>query len=124
VIFIGEQGVWTHAVLPIDDSLGMPDEEDITGLCELVGSLIRPPVCHDDEKAMIVLRRPGSAGISGADAYIFGLVRQAAVGGETAPWTFHVAGPDGTREVTQHEDPFTGRNSDRSVNWPLWRPYQ
>lgn len=105
VIFIGEQGVWTHAVLPVDDSLGMPDEEDITGLCDLVGSLIRPPLCHDDEKAMIVLRRPGSAEISRADTYIFGLVRQAAACRETAAWTFHVAGPDGTCEVTEHEDP-------------------
>jgi hypothetical protein len=24
VIFIGEWGAWTHAVLPVDDSLGMP----------------------------------------------------------------------------------------------------
>jgi hypothetical protein len=28
-------------------------------------SLIRPPLCHDDEQAMIVLRRPGPAEISG-----------------------------------------------------------
>jgi hypothetical protein len=103
VIFIGEWGVWTHATLPIDDRLDMPDQENITGLCDLVGSLIRPSLCHDDEKAMIVLRRPGPAEISEADAYIFSLVRQAAVGRETAPWTFHVVGPDGTREVTEPE---------------------
>jgi hypothetical protein len=53
---------------------------------------MRPSVCHDDEKAMIVLRRPGPAEISEADAYIFRLVRQAAIGRETAPWTFHVVG--------------------------------
>lgn len=105
VIFIGEWGVWTHATLPIDDSLDMPGKENITGLCDLVGSLIRPPLCHDDEKAMIVLRRPGSAEISEADAYIFNLVRQAVVGRETAPWTFHVVGPAGTREVTEPESP-------------------
>jgi hypothetical protein len=103
VIFIGGQGVWTRAVLPVDDSLGMPDEEDITGLCDLVGSLIRPPLCHDDEKAMIVLRRPGPAEISEADAYIFRLVRRAVIGRETAPWTFHVVGPDGIREVTEYQ---------------------
>jgi hypothetical protein len=103
VMFIGEWGVWTHAVLPIDDRLDMPDEEQITGLCDLIGSLIRPPVCHDDEKAMVVLRRPGPAEISAADAYIFRLVRQAAAGRETAPWTFHVVGPDGVREVTEHQ---------------------
>jgi hypothetical protein len=105
VIFIGEWGVWTHATLPIDDRLDMPDQENITGLCDLVGSLIRPSLCHDDEKAMIVLRRPGPAEISEADAYIFSLVRQAAVGRKTAPWTFHVVGPDGTREVTEPEVP-------------------
>jgi hypothetical protein len=51
IIFIGEWGVWTHATLPIDDRLDMPDKENITGLCDLIGSLIRPPLCHDDEKA-------------------------------------------------------------------------
>jgi hypothetical protein len=105
VIFIGEWGVWTHATLPIDDRLDMPDRENITGLCDLVGSLISPPRCHNDEKAMIVLRRPGSVEISEADAYIFRLVRQATAGRETAPWTFHVVGPDGTREVTEPEAP-------------------
>ena len=103
VIFIGEWGVWTHATLPIDDRLDMPDRECITGLCDFVGSLISPPRCHDDEKAMIVLRRPGLVEISEADAYIFRLVRQAAAGRETAPWTFHVVGPDGMREVTEPE---------------------
>lgn len=63
MIFIGEWGVWTRATLPIDDRLDMPDQETITGLCDLVGSLIRPSPYHNDEKAMIVLRRrPGSAG--------------------------------------------------------------
>jgi hypothetical protein len=103
VVFIGEWGVWTHSVTPIDDRLDMPDEEQITGLCDLIGSLIRPPLCHAGEKAMIVLRRPGPAEISEADAYIFRLVLQAAAGRETAPWTFHVVGPDGIREVTEHQ---------------------
>jgi hypothetical protein len=89
--------------LPVDDRLDMPDKESVTGLCDLVGSLMSPPLCHDDEKAMIVLRRPGSVEISEADAYIFRLVRQAAISRETAPWTFHVVGPDGIREVTERE---------------------
>ena len=101
VIFIGKWGVWTHATLPIDDRLDMPDKENIIGLCDLVGSLIRPPLCHDDEKAMIVLRRPGSAKISEADRYIFRLLQQAAVGRRTAPWTFYLVGPDGIREVAE-----------------------
>jgi len=100
VIFIGEWGVWTHATLPVDDRLDMPDEENITGLCDLVGILIRPPRCHQDEKAMIVLCRPGPAELSKADTHIFSLVRQAAAGRETAPWAFYVVGPEGIREVT------------------------
>ena len=103
VIFIGEWGVWTRAVLPVDDRLDMPDRKTITGLCDLVGSLISPSVCHDDEKAMVVLRRPGPTEISEADAYIFRLVRRAVIGRETAPWTFHAVGPDGIREVTEYE---------------------
>ena len=100
VIFIGKWGVWTHATLPVDDGSDMPDKENITELCDLIGSLIRPPLCHDDEKAMIVLRRPGSATISQADGHIFRLVRQAAVDRETAPWAFYLVGSDGIREVT------------------------
>jgi hypothetical protein len=103
VVFIGKWGVWTHATLPVDDGSDMPDKENIIGLCDLIGSLIRPPLCHDDEKAMIVLRRPGSARISEADGYIFRLVRQAVVGRETAPWAFYLVGPDGIREVTEDE---------------------
>jgi hypothetical protein len=38
VVFIGEQGVWTRAILPVDDSLGMPDAEDISNLSDLVGT--------------------------------------------------------------------------------------
>lgn len=103
VIFIGEWGAWTRAVLPVDDRLDMPDSKSITGLCDLAGSLMRPSACHDDEKAMIVLRRPGPTEVSEADAYIFRLVRQAVIGRETAPWTFHAVGPDGIREVTEYE---------------------
>jgi len=39
LIFIGECGVWTHAVLPVDDRIDMPDQENITGLCDLVARL-------------------------------------------------------------------------------------
>jgi hypothetical protein len=105
IVFVGPWGAWTRAVLPIDDRLGMPDRGNITGLCDMVGSLISPPVCHDDEKAMIVLHRPGSMQISEADAYIFRLVCQACAGQKAAPWTFHVVGSDGTREITEHKTP-------------------
>ena len=46
---------------------------------------------------------PGPTEISEADAYIFRLVCQAVIGRETAPWTFHVVGPDGIQEVTEYE---------------------
>jgi hypothetical protein len=105
IIFAGRWGAWTRASLPIDDRLDMPDTENITGMCDLVGSLIRTPLCHRNEKAMIVLRRPGPMEISEADAYIFRMVRQACVRRETAPWTFHVVGPGGTREITEQETP-------------------
>ena len=84
VIFIGEWGAWTHAILPVDDSLDMPDKENIAGLCDLVGSLIRPPRCHDDERAMIVLRRPGSPEISEADAHIFAWCARRCLPGDRA----------------------------------------
>jgi len=54
---------------------------------------------------MLVLRRPGAAEISGADAYIFGLVRQASAGRKTAPWTFHLVGPHGIWEITGTQTP-------------------
>ena len=37
VVFIGEWAAWTHAVLPVDDSLGMPDDENLTDLSDLIG---------------------------------------------------------------------------------------
>jgi hypothetical protein len=75
--------------LPVDDRLGMPDRGNITGLCDLVGCLISTPPCHDDEKAMIVLRRPGPMQISEADTY-FRMVRQAYADQKTAPWAFQI----------------------------------
>ncbi len=105
VIFVGRWGVWTRASLPVDDRLDMPDRGNIAGLCDLVGSLIHPPLCHNDEKAMIVLHRTGPMQISEADAYIFRLVRQACADRKTAPWAFHVVGPGGTQEITEQQTP-------------------
>jgi hypothetical protein len=101
IIFIGARGAWTRAALPVDDKLDMPDETSIGGLCDLIASLISPPLHHCDEKAMIVLRRPGPAEVSEADAHIFRLVRQATAGRKTMPWVFHVVGPAGIRQVTR-----------------------
>ena len=67
VIFIGEWGVWTHAVLPVDDRLDMPDKESITGLCALVGSNAFQAAGYQAElveatgrHARLTLRLPGS----------------------------------------------------------------
>jgi hypothetical protein len=98
VVYVGAGRVWTHAVLPVDDRPGMPDADRIRGLCEIVAMSISPPLCRDDEEALVVLRRPGPAPVSEADAYIFRLVCEAAADRKTAPWTFYVAGPDGVRE--------------------------
>jgi hypothetical protein len=99
VIFIGAQGIWTHAALPVDDRLDLPDREHITRLSDVVAMFLTRPLCHDhDEEALIVLRRPADAAISEADAYVFRMVCEATANRDTAPWTFHVAGPDGARQ--------------------------
>lgn len=98
VVYVGKRWIWTHAVLPVDDRLDMPDQARVKGLSEIVAMSIGPPLCRGDEEALVVLRRPGPAAVSQADAYVFRLVCEAAAGRQTAPWTFHVAGPDGARE--------------------------
>jgi len=103
VVFIGEWGIWTHAMLPIDDRLDMPDRRHVTRLCEIVGMCLAPSSCHEEEEALVVLRRPGPAVISEADAYIFRLVCEAAAGRDTAPWTFYVTGPDGAKQCFRQQ---------------------
>lgn len=101
VVFIGEWGIWTHAMLPIDDALDMPDRRQVARLAEIAGLCLAPAVCHDGEEALVVLRRPGPAAISEADAYIFRQVCEAAAGRQTAAWTFYVTGPDGARQCSR-----------------------
>ncbi len=98
VVFLGETGVWTHAVLPVDDRLDKPDPDHIAHLCTMVGIGLTYPLSYANEEALVVLRRPATAAISEADAYIFRLVCEAAAARETAPWRFYVTGPDGARE--------------------------
>ena len=108
VIYMGVWGIWTHAVLPVDNRLDMGDPENIAGVCELVAGLIGPSICHEDEEALVVLRRPASPEPSLADEHIFRLIREAAATRETAPWSFFVTGPDGARELwtsPQHDAP-------------------
>jgi hypothetical protein len=98
VVFLGETGVWTHAVLPVDDRLDKPDPDHIAHVCTMVGIGLTYPLSYAKEEALVVLRRPASPAISEADAYIFRLVCEAATARETAPWRFYVTGPDGARE--------------------------
>jgi hypothetical protein len=76
----------------------MPDTDRVTGLAEIIAISLSHPLCRADEDALVVLRRPAPAAISQADAYVFRLVCEAVACRKTAPWTFHVAGPDGARE--------------------------
>jgi hypothetical protein len=103
VLSVGEGWMWPHAVLPIDDRLDMPDQDHITRLCEIVGMSLRHPMCRADEEAFVVLRRPGPAAISEADAHIFRLVCEAVADRASAPWTFYVAGPEGARECFRQQ---------------------
>jgi hypothetical protein len=99
VIFVGEWGIWTHAVVPMDNRLDMGDSDSIAVECDLVASLIAPPGCHDDEEALVILRRPAPPEPSPADEHIFRLIREAAATRETAPWSFFITGPGGAREL-------------------------
>ena len=99
VVFVGEWGIWTRLSLPLDNRLDMGDVDDIARMCELAADLIGPPGCHDDEAALVVLRRPAPPVPSPADQRIFRLVRDAAATRETAPWSFFIAGPGGAREL-------------------------
>jgi hypothetical protein len=99
VVFLGEWGIWTHAVLPLDNRLDMGDPEHIASECDLVANLIGPSLCHDDEEALVVLRRPALPDPSPADVHIFRLIHEAAATRETAPWSFFITGPTGAREL-------------------------
>lgn len=98
VVFLGEEGVWTHAVLPVDSRLDKPDHEHITRLAKIVAIGLTFPLSYAREEALVVLRRPAPAVISEADACIFRLICEAATARETAPWRFYVTGPEGERE--------------------------
>jgi len=99
VVFVGEWGIWTRASLPLDNRLGRGDVDDIAFMCDLTASLIEPPGCHEDEEALIILRRPAPPNPGPADERIFRLIREAAATRETAPWSFFITGPGGAREL-------------------------
>jgi hypothetical protein len=97
LMFICPLGIHTKAVIPVDDEIGLPDPDDIAGWCDLLADFMTHPL--PAETAVIALRRPGTAGISPADEYIFHVMSEAAASRDTAPWVFFVTGPDGVREL-------------------------
>lgn len=100
VTYIGELGPWTHAVMPVDNQIGMPDPQNIAGLAVLVANAVKPVWCRlPEDEALVVLRRPGPRAISDADWHIYRLIREAIAEREPVPWSFHVATPNGAREL-------------------------
>ena len=100
LIFICPWGFRNPVVLPVDDRLDLPEPDDIASWCDLLAHFIEHP--RREETALVVLRRPGSAEVSNADKYIYRVMRESAVGLQTAPWAFYVTGPDGVQRVTEH----------------------
>jgi hypothetical protein len=98
LMFLCRWGIRTHAVMPVDDKLDMPDPDDIAGLCDLVALCMEHPM--PGERALVALRRPGTAGICDADEYIFRVMSEAVANRATVPWAFYVTGPDGVHEVS------------------------
>jgi hypothetical protein len=95
LIFIAPwQQSWTRAVLPVDDSLDLPDQANIEGCCGLMAMFLERSVFADGE-ALVALRRPGTmrTGISEADEYIFRALCDATAKRSTVSWTFYVTGP-------------------------------
>ena len=93
----------TRTVVPVDDKLDLPDPEIIADACNLVAICMEHPE-PDAERALVVLRRPGTADVSDADESIFRVMSAEAAGRDTTPWAFYVTGPDGFREATASTD--------------------
>jgi hypothetical protein len=97
LILLGTSGIWTRAVIPVDDKLTVPDPADTADLCRLIASCMRHPM-PGQEHALVVLRRPGPAKVSDADEYVFRTMAEA-VGHDTTPWTFYVTAPGWARRL-------------------------
>lgn len=100
LILISPRGAMTRAVLPIDNRRDRPEAAEIAGLCGLIAMLIaRSGLVSDDETALVVLRRPGTARVTDADRYIFGLLCEAADRRDTIRWVFYVVTPPGVQKL-------------------------
>jgi len=98
LILICRRGFRNPVILPVDDRLDLPEPDDIARWCDLLAHFMDHP--RDDETALVVLQRPGSAKISDADKYIFRVMCEAVVGLQAMPWAFYVTTPDGVQQVT------------------------
>lgn len=100
VIYVGELGPWTHATMPVDNQIGMPDPTNIAGLVTLVAHAVNPTRGRiPGDEALVVLRRPGPRAVSDADWHIFRLIHEAISKREPVRWSFHVATPNGAQEL-------------------------
>lgn len=100
LIMIGPRGVRTRATLPIDNRRDRPEPAALAGSCDLTAKLMaRSSLVSDDETALVVLNRPGTARVSAADRYIFRVLCGAAARRDTIWWTFWVATPHGVRKL-------------------------
>jgi hypothetical protein len=99
VVFAGYWGVWTRAVIPVDNQLDPGDRVTLGAKCDEVADLLVKPECYDLVIAAVVLRRPAPATPSRADRQIFRLLTKAAATRDTVPWSFYVTGPDGSLPV-------------------------
>lgn len=96
VVFSGDWGVWTRAVIAVDNRLDGGDLASIAAKCDEVADLLGEPECYGIAIAAVVLRRPAPARPSRADRQIFRLLSKAAATRDAVPWSFFVAGPDGS----------------------------
>jgi hypothetical protein len=57
-MFLCPWGIRTHAVMPVDYELDLPDPDNIAGLCDLAAFCMEHPM--PGERALVALRRPGT----------------------------------------------------------------
>jgi hypothetical protein len=108
--------------MPVDDKLDRPEPEAFVGWCDLIAMLMgRGYLPGDDERVLVVLRRPGTVSVSDADEHIFRVLRAAVARRDTAPWAFYVATPHGVREPGSRQEPLRVREplaATDPADWP------
>jgi hypothetical protein len=103
MVFCGDWGVWTRAVIPIDDQIEPGDPALIAAKCAEAADLLREPECYGLAIAAVILRRPAPARPGRGDRQIFRRLVKVAATRDAVPWSFYTAGPDGARPVLTRE---------------------